>query len=154
VQRPIVYHAYGSFADPNQMALAESDHLDFFSEFVNSQSSAVLKRVRSLALNGTLLFVGFHPESWEFRVLFAALSRMPGTRIGMRNVHIAVQVDPEDDQIIDPNGARHFYEGLFAPLGRHVYIYWGRPEQFLAELESNVGEIFYSGADAGKKGAP
>lgn len=153
VQRPIVYHAYGTFSDPNQMALAESDHLDFFSEFVNSQSSAILKRVRSLALNGTLLFVGFHPESWEFRVLFAALSRMPGNKMGMRNVHIAVQVDPEDDQIIDPNGARHFYEGLFAPLGHHVYIYWGRPEQFLSELESNVGEIFHSEIDAGQKEA-
>ena len=139
---PIVYHAFGSFDDERNMAIAESDHLDFLSEFVDDQSSTVLRKIRANLLGSPLLFMGFHPESWEFRVLFAALTRMPGASAALYNVHIAVQVDPEDDHIIDSDDARHFYEGLLSPLGEHVYVYWGRTDQFLTELQHNVPSLF------------
>lgn len=150
LERPIVYHAFGSFEEARHMAIAESDHLDFLSEFVHDESRHILRRVRAHMLKTPLLFLGFHPESWEFRALFWALTRMPGASSALYNVHIAVQVDPEDDRIIDPDNARTFYEGLLAPLGQNVYVYWGRTEQFLAELATKVPELFLDPAAAGE----
>ena len=51
-------------------------------------------------------------------------------------MHVAVQVDPDDDQITDPDRAREYLEEYFEGLSEgDVSIYWGTSEDFLYALK-------------------
>jgi TIR domain/SIR2-like domain len=143
---PLVFRPFGGFHDPHKIILAESDHLRFMVEFLRSMERFVAW-VRGRLVDSNVLIVGFHPASWEFRVIYAALQLIEGSYSRANFVHVAVQVDPEDDLTIDPDGARSYYEGLFAEFGSTVFVYWGGADQFLAELENGCPELFIKRED-------
>lgn len=144
VNNPLVYHAYGTFDDLDSLVLAESDHLGFFADFITPhERNAAWDQIKGQLVDGTLIFLGFHPDSWSFRVLFAAITQLSGSdAISMKKPHVAVQLDPEDDLIIDPEGAKSYFEGLLKPLGAKVFVYWGSPGTFLEDMRSNVSPAF------------
>lgn len=140
--RPLVYHCFGTFARPEHMLLSETDYLDFFAAFCRADDP-LTQVVRGILVDSSILVLGFSPNSWDFKLLFSAIRSMSGRFHARRHVHVAVQVDPEDDHTIDPDGARNFYRGLLSDLGEeNVYLYWGRPTQFLQDLRRNVPEAF------------
>lgn len=145
VQNPLVFHPYGTFDELSSLVLAESDHLGFFADFITPHDRhAAWDQVRGQLVDGSLVFLGFHPDSWSFRVLFAAITQLSGSdAISMKDkLHVAVQLDPEDDLIIDPEGARAYFEGLLEPLGHNVFVYWGSPSTFLEDMRGNVPSAF------------
>lgn len=142
ISRPLVYHCFGTFSRPNSLLLSETDFLEFFAAFCR-EDDPLTQIVRGNLVDASLLILGFNPNSWDFKLLFSAIRSMRGRKLSQRRVHIAVQVDPEDDHTIDPDGARNFYRGLLSELGSEgVFLYWGRSTQFLTDLRRNVPGAF------------
>jgi hypothetical protein len=51
-----------------------------------------------------------------------------------RYAHVAVQINPEEGQIIEVDAARRFFEAYFH--SSEIAIYWGSVEDFVRELAS------------------
>lgn len=59
-----------------------------------------------------------------------------------RLTHVAVQIDPEDGQIINPDRARAYLEAYFQ--GAAITIYWGSVDDFIAELQRQIPEVLHT----------
>ena len=149
VETPLVYHCFGSFSQPENLLLSETDFLEFFAAFCR-EDDPLTSIVRGNLVDASLLILGFSPNSWDFKLLYSAIRSMGGSRRSKKHVHVAVQVDPEDDFTIDPDGARNFYRGLLSELGSEdVFLYWGRSTQFLNDLRKHVPNAFQGGGHDG-----
>ena len=89
-------------------------------------------RVLERLVDSSLLFFGFQIDSWEFRVVFRTIMQQEGME-SSRGPHVAAQIDPDEGRVLDPIGARMFFERYLQ--GAHVDVYWGTPERFLVELD-------------------
>jgi len=73
---------------------------------------------------------------WDFRVLFRSLLSQEGKEKRSRHMHVAVQIDPDDDQVVDPERARDYLENYFSAFSdADINVYWGSAEDFLQELK-------------------
>ena len=55
-----------------------------------------------------------------------------GRRRRSRYAHVAVQIDPEEGRILEPERARQYLEEYFQ--GADINIYWGSTDDFMREL--------------------
>ena len=134
---PLVYHLFGQIHDPEGMVLTEDDYFRYLIG-VTSNKELILPRVRSMLNNTALLFFGFRVEDWNFRMLFHSLMTQPGSRLRRKYTHIAVQVDPEEDSILEPEGARRYLQSYFQ--GADISIYWGSADVFIKEYAERLAE--------------
>ena len=88
--------------------------------------------VRRALTDSALLFLGFRMDDWNFRVLFRSIVRQQGSGRRKRYAHVAVQINPEEGQIQEPELARRYLERYF---GADFSIFWGSSDQFLKELQ-------------------
>ena len=142
MEHPLVYHCFGRFKDEDSILLSRSDYLTFFEEFC-LRRDPVTKKVRSLMGSSPLLFLGFRATGENLRMLLSIVRGIEGAYMRKETMHIAVQVDPEDDHTIDPEGVRTFYSGLISGLGRDVAVFWGTPDDFFRELEARCPSAFF-----------
>jgi hypothetical protein len=143
VASPLVYHCFGLLEKPESILVSKSDFLDFFATFCQRRENDELTiQIRAMLASSTLLILGFRPNSSELRLLLAIYRNIQGRGLSRRRTHVAVQIDPEDDHTIDPEDARSFYRGLLSEFGDDVYLYWGKPEEFLKALQTNCPELF------------
>ena len=132
---PLVYHLFGRIDDMQSLVLTEDDYFDFLIEFWRERER-IPSVVRRTLTSSSLLFLGFNLNQWDFRVLFRSLLKEQSSQRRRRQLHVAVQVDPDDDQITDPDRAREYMEKYFEGFGESdVSIYWGSSEDFLGELK-------------------
>jgi hypothetical protein len=82
-------------------------------------------------VDSALLILGFSLDDWNFRVLFRSIMSQEGNLLGNYS-HVAVQIDPEDSRIGDPERARLYFESQFR--GVEVTIYWGNVVNFVSQL--------------------
>jgi hypothetical protein len=130
-ERPLVYHLFGRFSEPDSVVLTEDDYFKFLIG-VTRQNDLIPPVVRRALTDTALLFLGFQLDEWNFRVLFQSiLSRPSGRRA--RYAHIAAQIEPEEGRILEPERARQYLETYFS-LGADISIYWGSAEDFVKEL--------------------
>jgi CHAT domain/SIR2-like domain len=133
VERPLVYHIFGRIPEPESVVLTEDDYFDFL--IGKTQHNDMIPEVVRSALNNTaLLFLGFHLDEWDFRVLFRSLMSQEGRYLQTRFAHVAVQIDPEEGQIVEPEGARRYLSSYFQNAS--INIYWGSVESFVEELQN------------------
>jgi hypothetical protein len=92
--RPLVYHLFGRLDARDAMVLTEDDHFDFLIG-VTSNRDLIPVTVRRALADTALLFLGFHMEDWNFRVLFRSIMSQQGGGRRKRYAHIAAQIDPE-----------------------------------------------------------
>lgn len=131
-ERPLVYHLFGRLSDPGSVVLTEDNYFDFLIG-VTRNSDLIPADVRRALADTALLFMGFHIDDWQFRVLFRSiLSQQGGSRRG-RYPHIAVQIEPEEDRLLEPERARRFLENYYFQ-GANVSLYWGNVEDFVRDL--------------------
>jgi hypothetical protein len=71
-------------------------------------------------------------DDWDFRVLFRSLMSQEGRSRRSRYAHVAVQIDPEEGHILEPERARRYLESYFQDAD--ISIYWGSPSDFVREL--------------------
>jgi hypothetical protein len=134
-QKPLVYHLFGRLDARDSMVLTEDDHFDFLIG-VTSNHELIPVTVRRALADTALLFLGFHMEDWNFRVLFRSILAQQGGGRRKRYAHVAAQIDPEQGRAIDPARARRYLEGYFDTAD--ITIYWGSAEDFLRELRTRL----------------
>jgi hypothetical protein len=130
-ERPLVYHIFGCWTAPDSMVLTEDSYFRFLIGFTSNKD--IIPPVVRQALNSSaLLFLGFQPEEWAFRTLFQSIQSQVGNHLRKKYAHIAAQIEPEDDRILEPQRARKYFEQYFKDAA--IDIYWGSTDEFLEEL--------------------
>lgn len=134
-EEPLVYHLFGHLREPDSVVLTQDDYFDYLID-VTRKNDIIPKSVRVSLANTALLFLGFQLTDWDFRVFFRSIMSQEGRDRRKRFSHVAVQIDPEQEQLIDPARARNYLETYFSDT--HISIYWGNAEDFLAELQRQM----------------
>jgi hypothetical protein len=129
--KPLVYHLFGHLRDVDSIVLTQDDYFDYLID-VTRNNDIIPTSVRSQLANTALLFLGFQLSDWDFRVFFRSIMSQEGRSRRRRYSHVAVQIDPEQDRLVDPERARRYLESYLS--GANIGIFWGRAEDFLKEL--------------------
>jgi hypothetical protein len=129
--RPLVYHMFGHFSQPNSLVLTEDDYFDFLIG-VTSNKDLVSAIVRRTLADSALMFLGFQLDDWSFRVFFRTIMGQQGGGRRSRYAHIGVQIDPDETRTIEPSRARKYMESYFQ--NADISIYWGHSNDFVKEL--------------------
>jgi len=132
---PLVYHLFGRLDARDAMVLTEDDYFDFLIGVTGNRDLIPVTVRRALA-DTALLFLGFHMEDWNFRVLFRSIMSQQGGGRRKRYAHIAAQIDPEQGRAVDIERARRYLEEYFDEAD--ITIYWGSAEDFLQELRGRL----------------
>jgi hypothetical protein len=141
-QEPLVYHALGSFDDPSSLVITEDDFFEYLIG-ITTRRYDIPEPINSATSQSALLFLGFSPEDWTFRVLFSTIMSQEGQAALNRFDHVAVQVSPDERRPDNPRGLRHYLETYFRNRvfqGRFS-VYWGRAGDFLGELLDRSPEL-------------
>ena len=147
-QNPLVFHLYGRWDEPDSVVLTEDNYFDFLIG-VTSNKSLVPEQVRRALSDSSLMFLGFQAENWDFRILYRSLISQPGGSRRGNYAQISAQMEPDDDRIVEPAGARKYLEDYFGKSAA-IDLFWGNAEEFLIELD-NVWRGS-SGSSTGKGG--
>jgi hypothetical protein len=144
VDKPVVYHVFGVFGQPDSLVLTEDDFFDYL--IATATYKLIPTAVRGSLTESSLLFLGFRLSDWTFRVLFRLIMTLEGCADLKQYSHVGVQVDPEENSQADVERARKYLEGYFgadrgAGRGRgepRIDIYWGSAADFLKELHTQL----------------
>jgi hypothetical protein len=131
---PLIYHLFGHLKEPDSVVLTEDEYFDYLIG-VTRDKDLIPPVVRRALADTALLFLGFRMEDWDFRVLFRSLMSQEGRRRRSRYAHVAVQIDPEEGRIQEPERARRYLESYFQ--GADISIYWGSVRDFIRELQQH-----------------
>jgi hypothetical protein len=129
--RPLVFHLFGHLREPDSLVVTEDDYLDFLIT-LTSNKDLIPSVVRRALTDTSLMFLGFRMDEWEFRVLFRSLMNQEGQTRRHQYSHVAVQIDPEGSQTLEPERARRYLQQYFGDVD--INIYWGSVEDFMREL--------------------
>jgi hypothetical protein len=132
---PLVFHLYGRFQELDSLVLTEDDYFDYLIG-ITGKKELIPPIVRRRLADTALLFLGFRMDEWEFRVLFRSIMSQEGRRRRNRYAHVAVQIDPEEGRIQEPERARRYLESYFQDAD--ISIYWGSADDFAAELRERL----------------
>ncbi|MFN8159417.1 MAG: SIR2 family protein, partial [Solirubrobacterales bacterium] len=139
---PLVYYALGYFDNPSSLVITEDDFFEYLIG-ITSRRDDIPPMVNSATAASALLFLGFSPEDWTFRVMFSTIMSQQGQAAMNRFDHVAVQVSPDERRPDNPRGLRHYMETYFRNRvfqGRFS-VYWGRATDFLGELIDRSPEL-------------
>ncbi len=136
-KQPLVYHLFGHISVPDSLVLSEDNYFDFLIG-VTRNKALIPESIRNALTSTALLFLGFRTDEWSFRVLFRTLMAQPGSEQLKRFSHVAAQIEPEEDRLLDSRRARRHLENYFE--SEKISIYWGRPDEFLNTLSQHMRE--------------
>jgi hypothetical protein len=145
VRDPLVFHIFGHFRyDDESLVLTEDDYFDYLVSL--SQYKPWSRTViGAQTVSTSLLFLGFGLTDWSFRVLYRLIMGQEGSSQLKQFTHVAVQIDPEEDTLINPRAARKYLEDYFGNSGlgerASVTIFWGTAGEFLKELNNQLASI-------------
>jgi hypothetical protein len=130
-ERPLVYHLFGHFDEPDSLVITEDDYFDYLIGTTGNKD-LIPAAVRRALTDTALLFLGFRMDDWNFRVLFRSLMSQEGRGRRSRYAHIAAQIEPEEGRTLEPERARGYLETYFQ--GADISLFWGTTEDFINEL--------------------
>jgi hypothetical protein len=129
--KPLIYYIFGRLNNSESLVLTEDDYFDFLIGATKNRD-LIPSVVRNRLANSALLFLGFQLDDWNFRVLFRSIVTQEGGDRRRNYTNVAVQIDPEEGRIIEPEGARRYLETYFGQ--EDISIYWGNADDFAADL--------------------
>ncbi len=132
VENPFVYHTFGHLNNLMDATLTQDEYFDFLIDFAQTRKHRLLTILSASYYQKHVVFLGFRHYDWSFLTLLHSLDKLPGRTGGSKRKRVAVQIDPDDDFTIDPNGAVAFLERLLHD--KKLTIYWGTSEDFLNDL--------------------
>ncbi len=100
--KPIIYKIHGSFHDDgsnssaneaDRLILTEEDYIQFLS-IVGRQDLGVPTLIKEKMINGTILFLGYSLQDWDFRTIYKTLIEPLPER--QRPKSFAIQKNPPD----------------------------------------------------------
>jgi hypothetical protein len=134
-EEPVVFHLNGYDADPEQLrhlVLSEDDFLEHLVRLSRDRESILPMNMASMLSQHSFLFLGYHLDDWEFRVILQGLVKSIAGTTEAKKLHVGVQLEVEEqyntEQAMDYLGR---YLGEF-----RIDIYWGTTHQFVNELHS------------------
>jgi hypothetical protein len=95
-EQPLVYHLHGFDQYPESLVLTEDDYLEFLVAIARDKgrnTDPIPKPVREALVESSLLLLGYHLRSWDFRVLFWGLIK---TDFKRRYKSVSVQLEPDE----------------------------------------------------------
>jgi hypothetical protein len=131
VERPLVYHLFGHINIPNSMVYSDDRYFDYLIG-VTLNKSLIPSAVRAALNSSSLLFLGFQMDDLEFRVFFRFLLAQEGREMLKFYSHVAAQIEPEEDRIVDVKRARKYLAEYYE--SENIEIYWGSTKEFLQSL--------------------
>ena len=131
-QRPLVYHLFGRLDRPESLVLTEDDYFDYLIG-VTENKDLIPPCVRAMLTDSALLFLGFSVSDWRFRVLLRSILSRQGSGRRRNYEHIAAQIEPDEDRMLEPERARRYLEDYFRTDAK-ISLYWGSVEDFIKEL--------------------
>jgi hypothetical protein len=139
VGQPLVYHLFGGIKVQNSVVLTEDNFFDYLNGITREEKS-LPTQVRHRLSDSALLILGFNLDEWSFRVLLRSIMGQQGTRRLSNYTHFAVQIDPEDAHVVDPDRARQYLENQIS--GIKLSIYWGGIEDFINTLHEKWNAVY------------
>ncbi|MCP4408950.1 MAG: SIR2 family protein [Gammaproteobacteria bacterium] len=94
--QPLVYHLHGFDQYPESLVLTEDDYMEFLVGIARDKgrnTDPIPTHIREALVESSLLLLGYHLRSWDFRVLFWGLIKADFKR---RYKSISVQLDPQE----------------------------------------------------------
>lgn len=136
-EEPVVLHLYGTDQDLLSMVLTEDDYLDYLARISRDHEYLLPTSVNAALASTTLLFLGYRLEDLDLKVLMRGLlTHLDLERWGM--LHVAVQLEAtEVDEAKQKEVIRYFHK-YFAEA--RIDVYWGSPQQFVADLHARWQE--------------
>lgn len=137
-EKPLVYYLFGHLDERESLVVTEDDYFRYLTWIARNQDLLPKPIERALA-STALLFLGFGLEDWNFRVLFESLVSLYHSQLRSRYIHVAVQVSPQEQRLIDPQAAREYLKKYFGAQAAKTYqtefsIYWGSAGDFARDL--------------------
>jgi len=131
-EEPLIYHLFGRSDLLHSLVLTEDDHFAFLTGVPGAMQKAP-PVVRAALVNSALMFLGFHIDGWDFRVLLRSiLSLGERARLNEDFPHVAAQVAPEEGRLLDTERARDYLQKAFGQID--LTIYWGSVDDFVRDL--------------------
>lgn len=138
-ERPLLFHLFGSFDQPETLVLTEDDYFDFLIN-IAAERERIPAIVRDALADSALLFLGFELEDIGFRTLFHSLIKpLRGASRRRRYVQIASQLMPREDQVLQPDRAIRYLEAYFQDTAA-ISIFWGSSRDFCVALAAQLAE--------------
>lgn len=140
VNKPLIYHLFGHLSQPLSLVISEDDYFDFLiwvsQDRTRGQTSLIPLPVTRAWSENALLFLGFQIDDWVFRVLLHGITDVE-SGIWRRPKSVAVQVNPEEGQFLQPSRAAKYLQNYLAEFRRlRTSVYWGSTQDFVADLWS------------------
>ena len=112
---------------------------DCFDDLIGTSAGKkrIFKVIESALVNNSLLSLGFNLTDWTFRALFRLRMSLKGRELLKNYGHIAVQLDPEMQQMQDIDGAKGYPAEYFGQE-LNIDVYSGSAEPFLINLRDEL----------------
>jgi hypothetical protein len=130
---PVVLHLNGHDGDAEQMkhlVLSEDDYLEHFVRLTRDQEIILPMNVLGMLSEHSFLFLGYHLDDWELRVILQGLTKQIAETSRDRKTHVGVQLEQEEE--LTSNDAMNYLRRYMQEF--NVDIYWGSSKQFVNEL--------------------
>lgn len=132
-EKPLVYHLFGTLDDPASLVVTEDHYFAWLTAWIKraDKDESIPRCVATALTDRSLLFLGYHLDDSEFRVLFHSIKSFEGAALLRDSLHVGVQMSPTG-AAIEPEVAQDYLGKYFGKDS--VHIYWGTCEQFLRDL--------------------
>jgi hypothetical protein len=131
---PIVFHLYGKIEEERSLVLTENDYLQFLVN-VTREEKLIPPVIQGAITGGSLLFLGYQLDEWDFRVLFHILQNY--LESALTKAHISVQIVP----MVKPPTPGQIekatkYLNSYFEKKLYTRVYWGSCQEFVEELKT------------------
>lgn len=131
-EKPLVFHLHGSDQEVKSLVLTEDDYLDFLINVAKDEDLVLPPRIQR-AMAGTLLFIGYRLQDWNFRTVLRGI--VSSIDESVREVSVAIQLAP-DDRTGDIEKAVAYLERYFEQI--KIRTYWGPADEFVQNLRHHL----------------
>jgi hypothetical protein len=137
IQEPLVYHLCGTLQSQPTLVITEDDYFIWLREWMKQvdNGDGVPGYVKTPLVTNSQLFLGYHFDDWEFRLVFQAIKSFQRVQEG--SPHIGVQFEPHTLRI-EREAAQSYLESYFGE--DKISVYWQTGKAFLTELETGSPE--------------
>jgi hypothetical protein len=142
VANPLVFHLYGHVEEETSLVLTENDYLKFLVR-VSREQNLIPPVIQGAITGGSLLFLGYRLDEWDFRILFHTLQTY--LESSLTKAHVSVQILPMNNPATEEQIEKvtKFLNLYFEKLDTRVY--WGSCHDFVEELRERWEASSYAG---------
>lgn len=139
IEKPLVFHIFGTLQYPESIVITEDDYFDFIGAVAESPELIPID-LRAAVAESSLLLLGLGLQDWDVRVLLRALvNREIAESLGKNFKHVAADTDAGDgdgDGVVSVDGAKEYLREYFGEFrDPKISIFWASVEAFCEGLE-------------------